>query len=221
MYDRYVLDTKDLNDIMYIYPETIYEYFVYEIKFYAILNEDNIDDREELYKYFELNYTNNRFCGDIKQGFILKSIKEDNILITIFNKETNKYVGIITCKDLYPKNEFVINLLCSSSKDKYDLNYSFGLLLQHILINYIYDSFEKDNENDDIYSVYLNAFGDVHKYYLKLGYEYGKDCSNKHEYIYSDEYQLYPMKLCNLKKTLNILYDKILIRLEDSWLKLT
>lgn len=216
-YDKYILKIEELEDILFIYPKSIYKYFIYEITFYSLLNEDNNgDDRDELITYLQKNYEQSKLCADIKLGFILKSIKEDDILITIENTD-KEYVGIITCKDMYPNNEFIMNLLCSKSKDKGNLNYSFGLLLQHILINYIYDNYEKDNENDDVYSIYLNAVENVHKYYLKLGYEYGSDCSNKHEYLYSNEEKLYPMKLCNLNKTLKIIYDKILIKLEESW----
>jgi hypothetical protein len=221
-YETYDLDVSELKELLYIYPETICKYYIYEIKFYSILkNIDEDIERQKLLHDLVLNYKRNSFCTYIGLGFVLNSVKQDDLLIVIKNTITNNYVGIISCKDMYPKNEFVLNLLCSTSKDSYDLNYSFGLLLQHIMINFIYDNYEKDNENDDIFSIYLNSVESAHKYYLNLGYEYGKSCSNKNEYLYSDdEFGLYPMKLCNLRKTLHIIYDKILIKLKESWEKL-
>ena len=220
-YTRYDLSIDELHELLYMYPETIYNYYIYEIKFYSILDIDNIDERKELKEYLLLNYSSNRFCKDIKLGFILKSIMEDQILITIKNIKSNQYLGILTCEDMYPKNEFLMNLLCSVSKDPYtELTMSFGLLLQHILINYIYDNYEYENENDDVFTIYLNALEDVHNYYEKLGYEYGNDCSNRNQYIYKNEEGLYPMKICNLNKTKNIIYDKILSKLESNWKKI-
>ena len=55
-----------------------------------------------------------------------------------------------------------MNLLCSVSKDPYtELTMSFGLLLQHILINYIYDNYEYENENHkkNTYLIFNRRYG--------------------------------------------------------------
>ena len=216
------LTIDELHKLLYMEPGTIYTYYIYEIKFYFKLDSSDTNDereeREQFREYMLVNYqSGQKICKTINLGFILKAIIEDDILVTIKNTLTNQYVGILSCKDLYPKNAFELTLLCSIQIDPHtQLSMAFGLLLQHILISYIYDEYEY--ETDEAFSIYLKALETVHSYYLKLGYLYGNDCSNNNEYKFrNDDDGLYSMKLCNLNRSRTIIYNKILSYFETSW----
>ena len=206
--EKYI-NIENLDKILEIEPNMIIYYYKYKIHFLRKYKEDDNEvhyERENLIKEFRTS----NICGN---DFIpITHVLKKNTYIIII-KDKDAIVAIIAADDFYPENAFEIVLLCSSNA----LNMSFGLYLQYILMSYIYYKYEEGT--DDSIFIYLKSIASAYDYYKKIGYKDGSDCHISEEYKYEDEEHLYPLKICNIRKVLVFLHEKLIKKLYNTWIK--